>query len=50
MIMMTADKSKDETPPVDEVVRAWKMAIASFAMPCILVFNNTTFLQDLMRC
>ena len=53
MMMMTADKSRDETSPVDEVVRAWKTAIDSFQMPCILVFDKyyfSTSLQDPLRC
>ena len=43
MMMMTADKSRDETSPVDEVVRVWLTAIDSFGMHCILVFDKYYF-------
>ena len=43
MMMITAGKSRDETSPVDEVVRVWKTAIDSFGMPCILVFDKYYF-------
>ena len=42
-MMMTADKSRDETSPMDEVVRVWKTTIDSFGMPCILVFDKYYF-------
>ena len=43
MMMMTDDKSRDETSPVDEIVRVWKTVIDSFGMPCILVFDKYYF-------
>ena len=40
---LPADKSRDETSQVDEVVRMWKTTIDSYGMPCILVFGKYYF-------
>ena len=46
LMMMAADKSREESSPVDEVVRVWKTAIDSFGM-CDKYYLFTGFIKVL---